>query len=52
MQDTTRKENKKVEAGYEERRSGHGVDGAQEEEGEDVLQVVDVSSARRGTLIS
>jgi len=44
VQHASHEEDQEVEAGHGQARSSHGVDGTQEEEGEDVLHVVDMSS--------
>lgn len=47
MQHTSQEEDQEVKSGHSQRGSGHGVDSTQEEEGEDVLYVVIVSSVGR-----
>lgn len=44
MQHTADEEDEEVKPCHPERRSGHGIDGAQEEKREDVLHVVNMSS--------
>lgn len=44
VQHSTREENQEVKACHSQWRSDHGVNSSQEEEGEDVLQVVKMSS--------
>lgn len=44
MQHASQEEDQEVKAGHRQRGAGHGVDGTQEEEGKDVLHVVNMSS--------
>lgn len=47
VQQSTQEENQEVEASHRQRGSDHGVDRSQEEKGNDVFQVVNMSSGRQ-----
>lgn len=55
VQHSSHEENQEVKAGHGQRRSDHAVDSSQEEEGEDVLHVVHMSSVgveKKGDLVT